>query len=70
MAKKTIWKAMALTIYGEGTTTIENGIQTYTAPPKKWKVLKTDTDFVRLDDWLTDYINRTGYYYGDFKITK
>lgn len=70
MEGNTIWKVMMLTTYSEGTTTVKNGVRIYTPPKAYWCILKTDSNFEKLDAWLTRYIRANGYCYSDFKICR
>lgn len=67
---KNTWTVKALTISGEGTTTVKNGIRTYTPPKAEWTVIREFEDFEKAENWMTEYIRENGFFYGDFKITK
>lgn len=67
---KNTWKVKALTVSGRGTTTLEDGIRTYTPPKAAWTVIKEFEDFEEAEEWMTKYIRENGFYYGDFKITR
>jgi hypothetical protein len=65
-----IWKVRAKAVTREGTTTVEGNTRIYRPGKIEWITLKEFTDYWKAEQWLTDYIHKTGYYYGDFKVTK
>ena len=48
----------------------ENGIHIYTPGKQEWLVIKEFDDFEKAENWMTDYIRKNHFYYGDFKITR
>jgi len=65
---KTTWAVKAFMNLGS-TVTVKNGITT-TTPHNGWVEIKRFDDFEEADNWLCDYINKNGYYYGDFKVAR
>ena len=65
----TRWEVRAFAKLGEGTTTVENGITTYT-PNNGWITLKTFDNPGKADNWLMDYVRRGGYSITDFTIRR
>lgn len=64
------WKVKALTVKGNGTERVENGLRIYTPPKAEWTVLREFTDPEEAEIWMTDYIRMKGLHYEDFKITR
>ena len=64
------WKVKALTVTGTATERVENGIHIYTPGKQEWLVIKEFDDFEKAENWMTDYIRKNHFYYGDFKITR
>lgn len=64
------WKVKALTVTGTATERVENGIHIYDPGKQEWLVIKEFDDFEKAENWMTDYIRKNHFYYGDFKITR
>ncbi|MBD5112669.1 MAG: hypothetical protein HDT42_09115 [Ruminococcaceae bacterium] len=67
--KKATWTVKIHTVTGEGKTTIENGIKTYT-PCTGWVEVKTFSDFAEADEWVCIYAREHGVLPNDIKLTR
>ena len=63
-------ESRSVTVTGTATERVENGIHIYDPGKQEWLVIKEFDDFEKAENWMTDYIRKNHFYYGDFKITR
>ena len=67
--QKTTWTVKIHMVTGEGKTTIENGIRTYT-PCTEWVEVKSFSDCAEANEWICSYARKYGVLLDDIKLTR